>query len=313
MTINHNASHFVGKPIIDWPPQSADQDASQIVYRIRVSWQEEEEGKTWIEKFAECLESPGIEQTTGIVIGSWGPAFDGEGSADQVIEALVTSRNQLPNLVGIFFGDITYEENEISWIEQTNVAPLLNAYPNLRHFRVRGGNGLGFGRLKHGKLQSLIVESGGLNTTTVREVAAADLPELEHLELWLGTPDYGGNATVDDLGPILAGQVFPKLKTLGLRDSAIADQIAQAVAQSPILERIQCLDLSLGTLSDEGALALLDSPAVARLKALDIHHHYCTDDVIKKLENLGIALDASKAQATEEYDGEIWRYVAVGE
>ncbi|MFN8512832.1 MAG: hypothetical protein U0841_09645 [Chloroflexia bacterium] len=69
----------------------------------------------------------------------------------------------MPRLTALFFGDIIVEESEISWIEQTDVSPLLAAFPQLEIFGVRGGNGLSFGQLRHDVLQTLIVETGGLS------------------------------------------------------------------------------------------------------------------------------------------------------
>jgi hypothetical protein len=140
-------------------------------------------------------------------------------------------------------------------------------------------------------------------------VSAAILPALEHLELWLGTDGYGGTVTVPDLEKILSGSLFPRLTYLGLRDSDIADAVAAAVAQSPLLERIEVLDLSMGTLGDEGVEALLASPALTRLKKLDIHHHYCSLEMVARLEGIGIEVDASE----REDEGQYGRYVAVGE
>ncbi len=141
----------------------------------------------------------------------------------------------------------------------------------------------------------------------------ADLPALEHLELWLGTPDYGGDTATTDLEPLLSGTCFSRLRYLGLRDSAIADQIAVAIAQAPMLERIRVLDLSLGTLSDEGAAALLASPLIPKLEKLDLHHHFCSDEIVAQFQQLGITVDTSEQEEPDEYNGETWRYVAVGE
>ena len=312
--INEHITNFAGKPVTDWEAQSGIQDPEGACYALRLSYEEAEEGRRWTDKFATFLDDPYSNQVSGIVIGDWGllsSAMD-ETSAP-VVEALVEARDRLPKLRAIFFGDVVGEECEISWIRQSDVSPLFTAYPQLEYFCVRGAEGLSLGSLEHSRLKSLIIQSGGLGANVVREVAAADLPELEHLELWLGEENYGGDATVEDLAPILGGGLFPKLKYLGLRDSHIADQIARAVATAPVVERIRVLDLSLGAMTDEGAAALLDSPAIARLEKLDVHHHFCSEEMTAKLQSLGIEVDASEREKPDIYGDEVWRYVAVGE
>jgi hypothetical protein len=255
-----------------------------------------------------------ITNFAGIVIGDWGLLGSGmDQTSAFVVEALVAARDRLPNLRAVFFGDVIGEECEISWIHQSDVSPLFAAYPQLEHFCVRGADGLSLGSLKHGRLKSLIIQSGGLGANVVREVAAAELPELEHLELWLGEENYGGDATVADLAPILEGKLFPKLKYLGLRDSEKADEIARAVATAPVIERIRVLDLSMGVMTDEGGAALLASPAIARLEKLDVHHHYCSEEMTANLQSLGIEVGASERKEPDEDGDEVWRYVAVGE
>src|SRR5262249_24887366 len=187
------------------------------------------------------------EGIIGLVVGAWEEMFE-DGASARIVEALVVARDRLPNLRALFFGDIISEECEISWIRQTDISPLFDAYPRLEYFCVRGAEGLQLGALRHQNLKSLIIQSGGLGAAVTRAAISADLPALEHLELWLGTPEYGGTTAIADLEPLLSGTRFPSLGYLGLRDSAIADQIAVAIAPAPILERIRILDLSLGML-----------------------------------------------------------------
>ena len=315
MSIYQHVTEFAGQPVTEWESESGIQDPNGTIYRLGISYEETEEGQQWIDKFAAFLDDPASGQVTGLVIGDWGilNSSDPESNSRLVVEALVAARARLPHLTAIFFGDIISEECEISWIRQSDVSPIFEAYPALTHFCVRGADGLSLGTLRHAHLKSLVVQSGGLGAGVVREVAAAQLPELEHLELWLGDEQYGGNSTVDDLAPILSGQLFPKLRYLGLRDSEKADEIALAVAQAPIVERIRVLDLSMGTLGDEGAAALLASPAIAKLELLDIHYHFCSEEMMKKLESSSVKVDVSDLQKPDEYKGELYRYVAVGE
>jgi hypothetical protein len=313
MTIEEHITEFVGKRVVDWEPGDPVPDPKDAIPRVSLQWDESEQGKRWTDNLGALLADPASRELTGILIGPWGEVATGEATAEVVVEALVAARDQLPNLKAIFLGDITYEESEISWIEQTDVSPLLTAYPDLEHLTVRGGNNLSLGPLQHDRLKSLVVQTGGLPREIVHQVNKAQLPELEHLELWLGDSGYGADATVEDLEPILSGNLFPNLKYLGLRDSEIADEVAKAAAGAPILERIEVLDLSLGTLTDDGARALLESGAVRKLKKLDLHHHYCSDEMVRQLEALPLEVDASEQQEPDEYDGEVYRSVAVAE
>jgi hypothetical protein len=294
---------LAGKPVLDWNPQSRIQGALGACYALRSDAEEEYGGLQWTDKFAAFLDDPYSSEVYGIVTGSW------RAPSPEMVEALVSARDRLPNLRAIFFGDITWDDANIFWDSQTDVSPLFLAYPRLEHFCVRGG--VSVGSLKHDRLKSLVIESIGLSAEIVREVAAADLPELENLELWLGENNLGGDATVEDLAPILDGESFPKLKYLGLRNSEITDEIARALVASPIIKRIRVLDLSLGTLSDEGAAALLANPSIAKLEKLDIHHHFCSEEMTGKLESLGIEVDADGRLEPNDAGDAVWRYIAI--
>jgi predicted DNA-binding WGR domain protein len=287
--------------------------ALPVIYRVALSYEEDyDERKSLTDTLASFLAEPAAAMAQGLVIGSWGGVESVDQSSAPIVEALVAARDRLPNLKHLFLGDIVTEENEVSWIQQSDLSPLLEAYPRLEELRVRGSNGLSFGTLKHKSLKALAVETGGLPVGVLREVCAAKLPALEHLELWLGEPNYGWDGTVEDLKPLLSGKLFPKLRYLGLRDSAIANDVAAAVARAPVLKKVRVLDLSLGNLGDEGAKALLGSPAVAKLEKLDIHHHFVSDEVVAQLKALGIEVDASEHMRPWDFDPD-YRYIAVGE
>src|SRR5579871_2482328 len=221
--ISEHVEEFAGKPVVEWDAKTGITDPEGKHYRITLDYDESKEGTEWTDKFAAFLDDPNAARVTGLVVGGWADDMFNEESTP-IMEAIVAARDRLPNLKALFIGDITYEECEISWIQQQDQTPVLDAYPQLEHFRVRGGDGLAFGKLRNDHLQSLIIETGGLNGAVVRAVCAAQFPELTHLELWLGTDNYGGTTTLDDLQPLLAGSLFPKLTYLGLRDSEIADE-----------------------------------------------------------------------------------------
>lgn len=312
--IEQHLSQFDGKPVKDWDPDLGIEDSTGVTYRLGLSYDQGDQGERWTDLFAAFLDDPASMQITGMVIGDWGLLSSAmDENSTPIVEALVSARDRLPNLRALFLGDIIGEECEISWIRQSDVSPLFEAYPALETFCVRGAEGLSLGNIKHEQLKTLIIQSGGLSANVVRQVAAAQLPELEHLELWLGDDNYGGNARIDDLAPLLSGESFPKLKYLGLRDSEITDQIAAALINAPVLEKIRILDLSLGILSDAGVAALLSNPMIGKLEKLDIHHHFCSEEMVEKLTNLGIEIDVSDRQEAEISGDEIWRYVAVSE
>jgi hypothetical protein len=308
MSIYEHLTEFAGLPVVEWEPDTGAAITSDTAYRLSISYEEAEEGQQWNDKLAALMDDPGAGQVAGLVVGPWGMMSDQHTGV--ILEPLVAARDRLPALRTLFLCDVISEECEISWIHQSDLSPLFAAYPGLEHFGVRGTENLSLGTLRHPRLKTLVIQSGGLPASVVREVAAADLPELEHLELWLGEENYGGDATVADLAPILAGSRFPKLRYLGLRDAEQANEVAAAVATAPVMQQIRVLDLSLGTLDDQGAMALLASPAVGRLEKLDIHHHFCSAAMVEKLLGLGIEVDASDVQEPTEYRE---RYVAVGE
>ncbi len=305
MAFYENLASFAGKRVVDFQDGEELSDPQATIPRLRIDY---ESDTSVVELLTQVLQSARADQLTGLVIGAWfGEESDADSSA--IVETLVAAADRLPSLRALFFGDVTFEENEISWIQQTDVSGLWDAFPRLEIVSIRGSNGLSLGKLRHNHLKQLTIESGGLPKEILAEVAAAHLPALEHLEIYLGDAGYGWDGTIADLAPILSGKLFPNLKYLGLRNSEIADEVAKAVATSPILDQIKILDLSLGTLSDEGAQALLDSAGIRKLKKLDLHRHYIEDALAQRLKGLPIEVDVSDPQ---DPDGE-YRYVSVSE
>ena len=211
MYVQHTTT-FAGYPVVDWKgDESIFRNGANIAVAIRTNWEENDRPDAWISKFTSLLKQKLVQQISALVIGMW--HYDQ--TARPVVDALVSNRVQLPSLKAWFVGDITSEENEISWIKQDNLSPLWSAFPNLEHLTIRGGNGLQLGQMNLPRLKSLRIESGGLSSEVVRNVGEAELPELESLVLWLGTADYGGTVTTADLERFYECPGKPKLKYLG--------------------------------------------------------------------------------------------------
>jgi hypothetical protein len=306
MTISKHAEIFYKQTVKEF--ESADDwEGPGPAYRLGITY--DNEPTDLHARLGELVAQKGVDQLQALVIGAWN-GDDSSYSSAEIVKELVKRRNKLAGLKALFLGDIIYEENEISWIEQSDVSPLLDAYPKLELLRVRGGNSLKFSAAKHESLQQLIVEAGGLHRSVIREICRCELPNLRHLELWLGVENYGWDGDVEDLQPILAGKHFPKLNYLGLRNSEIVDEIAPVVVNAPILTQLDVLDLSNGTLTDVGAQALLNLPANLPLKELNLSHHYMTEPMVDRLQKqLKYRVIADDGQDPNEE----WRSVVVSE
>lgn len=283
-------------------------DLDKRVFRIGLGY--DNDAATFTARLDALLSDKKIGELRGLVIGQWFGDYCDTGPKSALVDRLIANASKLTSLKGLFIGDIYQEECEISWIHQCDYGPLLAALPQLEEFVVRGGNQLRFTNLTHAGLRSLTVQTGGLPAKAVRDIASASLPSLKTLTLWLGVEDYGGDSKLKDLKPILEGTNLPALEHLGLQDCKYSDDIAKAVAKSPILTRLKGLDLSMGTLSDEGAEALLASPAVRNLKHLNLRHHYLSTGMVKRIRDLGIPVNVGDRQEASDEDE---RYAEVTE
>ncbi|WP_145049869.1 STM4015 family protein [Paenibacillus xylanexedens] len=276
--------------------------------KLTVSYDDYENGiriENLIEELAAKQESRTLES---LVIGDWGQAY--ESSPDGFVSKLVELAPHFPSLKKLFIGDMGFEECEVSWIIQTDLTPLLRTFPQLTSFWIKGSNDLSLEPLEHANLEELVIICGGLPKKVISSVTHANLPELRKLELYLGVEDYGFDGSLEDVSPLFEQGRFPKLVYLGLKDSEIQDEIAQAIAEAPVLDQLEVLDLSQGTLSDVGAKALLASDKIKKLKHLDLSYHYMTDEMLIQWKRSGISVDVSDQQQSDEDD---WRYPSLTE
>ncbi|MFD3687176.1 STM4015 family protein [Nocardiopsis sp. NPDC058631] len=334
-TVDHEYQRMVhrGEPVPDpYPPHAALAAGSaapgSVAWRLRTEepvrysrpgWSSRlEDTAAYVTRFAEEVD---LSAVTALIVGNMAGDVEAVPS-DEVRDRLLGIAPRLTGLRSLFFAEVVQEENEISWIEHGDLAPLLAAFPDLVGFTVRGGSaGPGLRIAEHRALRSLTVQSGALRPEVVRDVGASSLPNLERLELWLGAKEYGGESTPEDLAPVLSGTAFPGLRHLGLRNTEDLDGWVPALAGAPLVAALDTLDLSLGTLTDEGARVLLDAPVFRGLGRLDLHHHYLSEEMAERVRAeftaSGVEVDVSAPQEAEvdEYDGEthVHRYTAVSE
>ncbi len=282
-----HAGRFANRLAVDYNPEIGIEDPVNTAYALRWDWDgvkrssTEDNRPSIAEQITSISQDSQASKLEALIFGSW--YSDVAEGYDKIIDELVKAKNQLTNLKAVFLGDVHSEESEISWIIQTDISPLLRAYPQLEVLQIRGGEQLRFNPpVRHNNLQTLIIETGGLSSETVAQICNMNLPALEHLELWFGADEYGGNCTVANLKPILEDLIFPDLTYLGLRNSQFANDIAEAVVKSPLIETISVLDLSLGNLSDKGAEFLLNCAAVNELDILNVSEACLSDEMVGK-------------------------------
>jgi hypothetical protein len=302
MTVVDYAEKFVGLPIVDY--RHGDKiTRGDCVFRLaQETYDAEESQRELLDGFLAQVDTKTLE---ALVIGPWNEASS-QGPQDY-FQGLIEHR--LPALRALFVGDMTYEDCEMSWIIQTDYAPLLAAYPKLEVLRIRGTNELKLPQLSLPNLRELAIESGGLPSEIVRTIGESTLPALKKLELWLGDEGYGFDGDLSTYKELLAKIQPQRLEYLGLRNSEISDQLAGYLAQQSWLGSLHTLDLSMGTLGDDGAKALLASQFVQGLKVLDVRHHYISEPVVEQLEALPLTLEIDEAEEADDGD----RYVQVSE
>lgn len=159
MTIHENLATLHGHDVVDFEAGMPSADPMQKAVRLTITY--DGPFKEFSDLWAEFMNSTGVEQTQALVIGNWSNPDDGPTSSEQAVALIVSSADRLANLRALFFGDITSEENEISWIEQSDLSALWGAFPHLEELGVRGGNHLQLGGIRHANLRTLKVEAGG--------------------------------------------------------------------------------------------------------------------------------------------------------
>jgi uncharacterized protein (TIGR02996 family) len=226
------------------------------------------------------------------------------------------------NFAGGHAAGMAGHDTEISWYSIGNLGKLWKRVPGLRHLITQGGSkastqagGVQLGTLDLPNLRHAEFRSGGLEKANARAIAKANIPNIERLDIWYGDDNYGGDATAKDVAALLARTDLPKLRHLGIMNTAFSDELPDLLANSKLVKQLTHLDLSMGTLTDEGAQELAaHKAAFAHLDVLDVSHNYLTTSKVT-LKGCAKKVISRAQRDQEEYgDGEIAdRYPAVGE
>ncbi|NES24277.1 MAG: HEAT repeat domain-containing protein [Symploca sp. SIO3E6] len=295
---------FANRQVEDFDPQTGISDPVATAYALRVGFLEEE---NITHKLNRLLQDTQVAQIEALVFGMWNGRVSFYGDSSILVNALVEASYQLSSLKALFIGDILFYDSNMALMKQSNISPILEAYPSLEVLQVRGGSGLEFTPVRHNQLKKLIIQTNGLSSKTINQIWALHLPALEHLELWLGIDDYGGDSNVDTLRPVLDDiDLFPKLNYLGLRNSEYSEEIAKAIVQASIIKQIKVLDLSVGSIGDKDCPVLLSSPAVNQLQTLNVSDNFLSEAMINQLNQLNIEVIAEDQKEEYERDRRYW-------
>ncbi|MFD6895039.1 hypothetical protein ACFWB0_10895 [Rhodococcus sp. NPDC060086] len=314
MTIDTPTSTFAGLPVEHYSSDTtAPADPAAVAWKVATDWRRGDDA--FVDDLLSLAGQPWAGQITTLVFGCWTEASDPL-PADKVVPLLAA----FPAVRHLFVGDMTFEESEISWIDWGDLGSVLAATPELETLQLRGGSTsivndpVSFATPTLPRLRSLTVESGGLQQGYLDALLAIDAPDLTDLELWLGVDNYGAITDFEPLTGLLAGDRFPAMTRLGLRNSDLADRIAAALQQAPVLQRITALDLSNGTLTDTGADALAAADLGA-VRSLILDHHFVSDEALTRLRaaHPQIEISAADRQEPETYNDEVYLYTAVSE
>lgn len=258
-----------------------------------ICYEEYDDGKGVEDLLKKILDDPDLPDLKELVIGSWGNAW--EDDCQELIDGIVKNAERFSNIESLFFGDMGYEDCEVSWIIQGDYSKLWDALPQLKEFTVKGSMDLDLGKINHENLESLTVICGGLPVSVIESVQNARLPKLKKLMLYIGSDEYGFDGDVDAIKELLAESDFPELTYLGITNSEIQDELIEVVLNSKYMGQISTLDLSMGTLTDKGGSLLLEKiPEWKNIKKLDLHYHFLSDEMAEKLEGLPIEVDVSE-------------------
>jgi uncharacterized protein (TIGR02996 family) len=219
-----------------------------------------------------------------------------------------------PTIRKLTFGD---NIDQISWHHTGSLAPLWPRVPGLETLEIETGElEVGEpGQMVAPALERAIFITGGMTPSCARGIATAQMPSIQHLEIYYGDPNYGGTSTIDDVIPLLGRGDLPKLRYLGLKNSMFANEIAQHIGGAQVIETLDTLDLSLGTMTDIGAKHLAgQAKQLAHLKTLNLKRNFLTPDGIALVRELcpNVITD-DQEQPYERGNGELRYFVSVAE
>ncbi|MEJ7599016.1 MAG: TIGR02996 domain-containing protein [Kofleriaceae bacterium] len=283
-----------------------------FIHYVRLSHDEYQDGDTKFDgQIAEVL-STALDHPSARFVVEF--AFQSNGDPNEadlqdVIDVL--AEKAPPSTRKLTFGD---NVDQISWHHTGNLNALWARIPNLQTLEIETGE-FEVGTMHAPALERAIFITGGLSASCGRGIATAHMPNIRHLEIYYGDENYGGTCKIDDVMPLLERDDLTQLRTLGLKNSLFANDIARMIGSARCLPGLLTLDLSLGAMTDEGAQFLAEgAPRLAHLKTLDLRRNFLTAAGIALVKNLcpEVITDAQE-EPYRRSNGELNYFVSVAE
>jgi uncharacterized protein (TIGR02996 family) len=166
----------------------------------------------------------------------------------------------------------------IPWCSLGDASLMWAALPRLESLRIQvglRGETAEIGELDLPCLEKLEVVTYNMASRCLRSFASGKLPAAKYIDLWTGSSRSGGDGTLDDLEPLLAGDHVPALEHLGIMNCEFTDQVVAALAGSKILPRLREVSLAHGMMTDDGVRVLTEhADAFEHLDLLDLRGNF---------------------------------------
>ncbi|EFC43212.1 BRCT domain-containing protein [Naegleria gruberi] len=235
------------------------------------------------------------------------------------IDWIKQNSKKLQQINSINLLNVDEEDNDVCYIQQDDMTSVFNSLPKLSFWRSKGGENLNISaQFSHINLKSLVLISASLSTDFLTNLFNAYLPNLTHLELFIGLSVDGCNDEFMKNSKLLSKDekgIFPSLTYLGLRNFEFLNQCTKTIFESAISKRVHIIDFSLSNLNDKGVnefVELLESGIESdylHLQILDLSHCFVSNKVRSRLNQLPIIVNTSPAECysgAEDEEGDIY-------
>src|ERR671921_643267 len=145
MTVNQHLGTFHGLPVFTLPePPEVGTVAEELPDTAGVAWRLDcyAGGEVpFADLWQSFLDRVPSKEVRALVVGPWWE--DEYADLRPALERILADAGRFPALRALFLADVTGEECEISWLQLTDVTPVLETFPLLEEFGVRGGDSQG--------------------------------------------------------------------------------------------------------------------------------------------------------------------------